>query len=299
MDDNTELVLEILEEILGDPKKQYPHKSQYGYNCIHCDEGRNKGNLEVNIADGVFKCWSCGDTDDMHGSIRKLIKKFGNKKQLKVYNVIEPEEVKVKEKKVVKLKLPEGYTKFSDSSPVYPVRRQAYNYLLKRGITDDIIEKFSIGFCDKGNFIGRIIIPSFDKNGNVNYFIARSWDPNSRAKYKNPEAAKDEIIFNENLINWDKDIVLVEGVFDSIFVENSIPMLGKHMSSLLFEKLYNDAKGNITIALDGDAFDNAIKLYEELNGGNLYGRIKIVKLPLDRDIADLRGNISEYYIEIK
>jgi hypothetical protein len=51
--------------------------------------------------------------------------------------------------------------------------------------------------------------------------------------------------------------------------------------------------------LDGDAWDNAIKLYHELNGGNLYGRIKIVKLPLDKDIADLRGQINEYYIEIK
>jgi hypothetical protein len=31
----------------------------------------------------------------------------------------------------------------------------------------------------------------------------------------------------------------------------------------------------------------------------LYGRIKIVKLPLDKDIADLRGKINDYYIEIR
>jgi hypothetical protein len=91
----------------------------------------------------------------------------------------------------------------------------------------------------------------------------------------------------------------VEGAFDSLFIPNSIPMLGKHMSSLLFDTLYEKTNGNITIALDGDAFDNAVKLYHELNGGNLYGRIKIVKLPLDKDIADLRGQINEYYIEIK
>jgi hypothetical protein len=63
--------------------------------------------------------------------------------------------------------------------------------------------------------------------------------------------------------------------------------------------LYEKAKRNITIALDGDAYDNAVSLYHELNGGELYGRIKIVKLPLDKDIADLRGNINEYYITIR
>jgi radical SAM superfamily enzyme YgiQ (UPF0313 family) len=133
----------------------------------------------------------------------------------------------------------------------------------------------------------------------LNYYIARSWDVNSRAKYKNPKTPKDEIIFNENLIKWSKDIYLVEGAFDSVFKSNSIPMLGKHMSTLLFETLYDRAKANIIIALDGDAYDSALKLYHTLNGGELYGRIKIVKLPKDKDIADLKGEIDEYYIEIK
>jgi DNA primase len=170
---------------------------------------------------------------------------------------------------------------------------------MNRGITDEIIERYGIGFCDNGSHAGRIIIPSYNKKGELNYYIARSWDLHTRAKYKNPENPKDEIIFFESLIDWNKDITLVEGAFDSIFIPNSIPMLGKHMSSLLFDTLYEKTNGNITIALDGDAFDNAVKLYHELNGGNLYGRIKIVKLPLDKDIADLRGQINEYYIEIK
>jgi DNA primase len=135
--------------------------------------------------------------------------------------------------------------------------------------------------------------------GVLNYYIARSWYPNTKAKYKNPETPKDEIIFNESLIKWNEDIFLVEGVFDSFFLPNSIPMLGKHMSELLFTTLYNRAMGNIIIALDGDAYDNAVKLYHELNGGDLYGRIKIVKLPNDKDVCDLKGRIDEYYITIR
>ena len=182
---------------------------------------------------------------------------------------------------------------------MYPVRRQAYNYLKNRGITDEIIKKYNIGFCDRGSHTGRIVVPSYDGDGELNYYVARSWDTKSKFKYKNPEAEKDKIIFNERLIDWDKDIYLVEGVFDGFFLDNSIPMLGKHMSEILFEKIYTKAKGDIIIALDGDAWDNAIKLYRELNGGELYERIKIVHLPMDQDVCDLRGNINEYFVKLK
>jgi hypothetical protein len=91
----------------------------------------------------------------------------------------------------------------------------------------------------------------------------------------------------------------VEGAFDGLFLPNPIPMLGKHMSELLFDTIYNNAKGNVIICLDGDAWDNAVRLYHELNGGELYQRIKIVKLPKDRDVCDLKGQIDEYYVEIR
>lgn len=298
MEENEALV-ELLEEILGDHGLHYDNRGQISFNCPVCDDGRNKHNLEINYISNVYKCWSCGDTEGTHGPLGKLFDKYGSKKQKKLYYILKPETVPVKEKKYKKLKLPESFTLFKDSHKIYPVRRQAYNYLQSRGITDEIIEKYGIGFCDKGSHAGRIVVPSYNINDELNYYVARSWDPNTKFKYKNPEAEKDKIIFNEKLIDWNKDIYLVEGVFDGFFLENSIPMLGKHMSEMLFEKVYNNAKGNIIIALDGDAWDNAIKLYHELNGGELYEKIKIVKLPKDQDVCDLRGNINEYFIEIR
>jgi DNA primase len=299
MSDDKEILLDILCEILGDPEKVYDSKLQYGYNCPECGVDERKGNLEVSLEKHLFHCWACGDVNNMHGPLGKLIDLYGSKKQKKLYNLLQPEEFKPKEKRVNKLKLPEGFTLFKDSSLVYPVRRQAYNYLTQRGITDEIIEKYGIGFCDTGAFSGRIIIPSYDSKGILNYFIARSWDANSRAKYKNPEAAKDEIIFFENTINWNEDIHLCEGAFDAIFLPNSIAMLGKHMSELLLNTLYEKANGNIIICLDSDAWQDAVKLYHNLNGGRLYGKIKIIKLTGDADVADLRGNISDYYYTMK
>ena len=298
MDENDALI-ELLEDVLGDHGLHYPNRGQISFNCPVCDDERNKHNLEVNYFNNVYKCWSCGDSEGTHGSLGKIFDKYGNKKQKKLYNILKPETVQVKEKKIPKLKLPEGYTKFSDSSVVYPVRRQAMNYLKNRGITEEMINKYSIGFCDVGDHNGRIIIPSYNKEGELNYYISRSWDPNSRYKYKNPQAEKDKIIFWENLIDWDKDIYLVEGAFDGLFLPNSIPMLGKHMSGILFETIYNNAKGDIIICLDADAWVNATKLFHELNGGSLYGRIKIIKLIDDKDVCDLKGEIDDFYYQMR
>jgi DNA primase len=297
MDENEALV-ELLEDVLGDHGLHYPNRGQISFNCPVCDDGRNKHNLEVNYIDNVYKCWSCGDSEGTHGPLGRIFDRYGNKKQKKLYNVFKPETVVKREKKKKTLKLPEGFTLFKNSSPVYPVRRQAMNYLKSRGITDEMIDKFGIGFCDKGDHAGRIVIPSYNTKGELNYYIARSWNPMSRAKYKNPEAEKDKIIFWENLIDWNKDIYLVEGAFDGLFVDNPIPMLGKHMSELLFETIYKKAKANIIICLDADAWENAVKLYHELHGGELWGRIKLVKLPDDKDIADLRGEIKDEYYHI-
>jgi DNA primase len=297
--EESDAIVELLEDLLGDHGLHYPNRGQISFNCPVCDDGRDKHNLEINYINNVYKCWSCGDVDGTHGSLGKLFDKYGNRKLKKLYNVLKPETVQPRQKKIKKLVLPEGFTLFKDSSPVYPVRRQAYNYLKNRGITDEIIEKYNIGFCDRGSHLGRIVVPSYDSKGELNYYIARSWDTKSKFKYKNPEAEKDKIIFNERLINWNKDIYLVEGVFDGFFLDNSIPMLGKHMSEILFEKIYTKSKGDIIIALDGDAWNNAVKLYRELNGGELYDRIKIVHLPMDQDVCDLRGNIEDFFVKIR
>ena len=299
MTDEIEVLLELIEDVLDKPKKVYGSKHQYGYDCPNCmdikglDKGDNKGNLEINLNKFVYHCWGCG----ISGPLGKLFDSYGTKKQKKVYNLIKPEELRQQENKKPKLKLPEGYTTFEDSNPRFIPHIEAYKYLQSRGITDEIIKKYKIGYTVTGDFAYRIIVPSFNKEGVLNYFVARSW-VKSRLKYKNPTAEKDQIIFNEGLIDWDKDIHICEGAFDSFFLDNSIVMLGKKMSSLLFETLYANAKGNIIICTDGDAWSDGLKLYHELNGGALYNKIKIIKLPMDKDICDLRGQIDEYYYEI-
>ena len=304
MSEEIEVLVELLTDVLGEPHQHYETRGQISFDCPVCadekglDHGDGKGNLEINYGKHLFKCWVCGETHGTQGPLGKLFDKFATKEQKKVYNLIKPEELKIQEAKKTQLKLPEGYTQFKDSNPRFIPHAEAYRYLQSRGITDEIIEKYQIGYTVTGEFAYRVIVPSFDKNGKLNYFIARSW-VNGRMKYKNPTAEKDKIIFNESRIDWFKDVYLVEGAFDGFFLDNSIAMLGKKMSSLLFETLYENALGKIIICLDEDAWDDALKLYHELNGGRLYNKIKLIKPPKDMDVADLRGKIDEYYYEIK
>jgi len=79
----------------------------------------------------------------------------------------------------------------------------------------------------------------------------------------NPEASKD-ICFNELYLDWDKDVTLVEGVFDAVKCDNAIPLLGSTLNqeSLLFKKIvFNDP--TIYIALDPDAEKKARRVIDK------------------------------------
>lgn len=304
MSDEIEVLVDLLTDVLGAPKQHYESKGQIAFDCPVCSEekgldgGDGKGNLEINYGKHVYKCWVCGESHGTQGPLGRLFDKYGTKAQKKVYNLIRPEELKKEESKKPRLKLPEGYMTFEESNPRFIPHIEAMRYLTQRGITQEIIKKYKIGYTATGDFSHRIIVPSYNTENVLNYFIARSFVP-KKMKYKNPTAEKDQIIFNECMIDWEKDIYLCEGVFDSVFLDNSIAMLGKKMSDLLFSTLYNKANGNIIVCLDEDAWSDALKLYHTLNGGRLYNKIKIIKPPKGKDVADLRGQIDDYYYEIK
>lgn len=140
----------------------------------------------------------------------------------------------------------------------------ARKYLLDRGITKKDIVRWKIGCCMEGDYQGRIVVPSFNHDGEVNYFIARSYGK-EYPKYKNPPASRD-IVFNHLYIDWDEDLVLVEGVFDAIVAgPNSIPLLGSTFrdSSKLFQQIVkNDTP--VFLALDPDAKKKETRILKKL-----------------------------------
>lgn len=176
-------------------------------------------------------------------------------------------------------------------------------YLKQRGIDQDIVNRFNIGYTtwdeqDK-SWANRIIIPSYDELGRLNYFVGRDFMPEKpktlehpyvRPKYKNCDADKKEIVFQESIIDFDSDITLVEGALDCVYGNNSISLLGKSLTydSAIFNTLQEKANGRIIICLDADTnIEETKKIYSLLNFGRLKGKIWYIRLNKYKDFGEL------------
>lgn len=145
-----EELIDLLRDILGKEKNYYSNKGQISFNCPYCDDGRGKGNLEINIYKEAYHCWSCGDSEGTHGHLGRLIDLLGKKKHKKLYNLLRPE-TEQKEKKTLKktLKLPENFIKFKDSNPIYPIYKQAKTIFQVEALLMRLLINIILGFVIK------------------------------------------------------------------------------------------------------------------------------------------------------
>jgi len=292
----------IIQNVFGDVNG-LQHSEQLQVNCPRCQEREGlshpdgKFNLEINTAKRMFRCWKC-DEPRFSGSLGKLIRTFGSHMDYEMYKsyagIYHDYADTENDDECAHVQLPDEMISFSQMDVENPEHFEAYNYLvLERKISRDIILKYRLGFCTTGKYAKRIIIPSFDAQGELNYFVGRSYDPKEKKrKYLNPPVDKDKIIFNEGLVNWDSTVYLVEGAFEQLsFPVNIIPMLGKTIFVALYMKL-KELKPNVVVILDPDAYKNAIELFYMLE--NIYigceERVRIVKLPTNEDLDELRRN---------
>lgn len=253
--------LKILSNILGSP---HIRGQENLFNCPKCDHQKKK--LSINIEKNVFKCWVC----DWSGkNIYRIVKRYGTvdnrytwksfDDQLEIEKFSDKLFSRKEDTNTVKLSLPREFISLANknlpNTSMIPL-----NYLKSRGIDKNIITKWKMGYCPTGKYSGRILIPSFDDDGNINYFVTRSYDNNWK-KYLNPNVSKD-MIFNHPYIDFDKDVVLVEGVFDATKVgQNAIPLLGSTLnenSKLFYEIVKNDS--TVYLALDPDAHKKTSKI---------------------------------------
>jgi len=236
----------ILSNFLG---RSYKSSEEYLYKCPKCNHHKRK--LSVNFDKNVFKCWIC---DYSGKNIFYLVRSHGSHldKQdwKKVANIIDFSEQE-KEIQKIEVELPKEFITLTGKH-VSPLSIPARKYLINRGITEEQIIWWKMGYCPDGKYANRVVVPSFDMDGELTYFISRSYD-NNWIKYLNPPAEKD-FIFNELYLDWNKDITIVEGVFDAVAVGNAIPLLGSTIKedSYVFQTIVEKCD-TLYFALDADA----------------------------------------------
>lgn len=294
----------LLGHIFDDDVKGIYTSEQLQVNCPKCQQNDGlpypdgKYNLEINTAKRVFKCWRC-DSPKFSGSLGKLIKIFGTYADYEIYKsygednyfLFENEEDENDDFEFEVI-LPREIIYFSNMDVNDPKHIEPYIYMVNdRKVDRDLLLKHKIGFCVDGYYSNRIIIPSFNNENKLNYFISRRYKKSVKTKYCNPKINKNKIIFNEDLINWDSTIYIVEGAFEMLSLVNGIPQLGTVLSDALFFKL-KKIKPYVVIVLDPDAIKSAIEIFQILF--NIYvgceEKIKIVKLTGNNDLDYIRRN---------
>jgi len=287
-------LLDLLNELL-DTKTSYDGKGNQSFYCPLCETMHYKEKLVVMLDKDSerftqWNCWVCNKgkgksivglfkllqaSADQFNRLKNILKNNKNTDINKLFNNA------TINKDNINISLPIEYYPLWINKKT-PQFRAALNYIKNvRHLNNYDILKYQIGYCEDGEYRNKIIIPSFDFNGKLNYFVSRNFYTKG---YKNPNFSKD-IIFNELLINWNQPIILVEGVFDAMTIKkNVIPLLGIHIQKSLMKKILK-YKPKVYICLDNDAESHSLNYVTKFRSEGINS--VIVKLPYNKDPSEL------------
>jgi DNA primase len=264
--------------------------------CPNCRISKKK-KLVIRIDNGVYHCWVCG----MKGKgLKYVLKKFCSQflyeeylKKFPVQNDTEEES----DDQVKRVFLPGDFKLLAQNTESRdPTIKSLIFYLRSRGLSTRDMWYFKLGFSKEPMFRDRVIMPSFDDCGELNYYVARSTEKNSVRKYVNSSFPRKEIVFNEINIRWDDNLTIVEGPFDLVKCDqNSTCLLGSFLSerSLLFQKIVKN-ETPIILALDHDAVKKTQKVCGLLMDYNI--PIKLLPLGSRSDVGEMT---KEEFLEAK
>ena len=234
--------------------------------CPACGKNEQKRKFSVCLETWRCHCWVCGVKGK---NLYNILKQFrgsgpaGN--YVNTFNITvnsdDLSKIEPIEKKVV---LPRDFLMIAPNlKNEDPDFRAVISYLRSRGVTEKKLWRHKIGTCVSGGYWNRrIIFPSFSDELKLDYYVSRSIDDSVFPKYLNAKTDKKKIIFDELRIDWEKELTIVEGVFDLIKCnDNATCLLGSYMSEShkIFQKI---VKNNtpVLLALDHDVIDKTHKI---------------------------------------
>lgn len=252
--------LALLRQALKQPGKALGH-DEYAFFCPHHGSrpDRQVGQLGANVATDKWHCYSCG-----RGGATLLFLFPFKSPEWEEYRASLPDfKPEGKKKDFEDVVLPDEFRTLSKEwhGPYY---NKAMSYLADRGIGMEDIIRWKLGYCEDGRYKHRIIIPSFNDQGFLNFITGRAFY-DGMTRYWNGNFCKD-IVFNDYMVDWKKPVFVTEGPFDAFKIgPNAIALQGSLLSkdTLLFSKLVLSGV-DVYLALDHDAFEKTLDIAREL-----------------------------------
>jgi len=256
------------------------------FRCPICQHSK-KQKLVVKLDTGQYHCWVC---DARGASISKLLRKSspeaasrwdaitGSHQRRFLDEVVEPP----------KVELPLGFRLLAEMQDARdPDTKGCIEYVRSRGLGVREMWYFRLGCVRRGRLSRRVIMPSFDSEGKLNYWTARSIDKDVIGKYINPPVPRGEFIFNELNIDWRQELTLVEGPFDLTKCDsNATAILGSNISrkSSLFQAIARN-RTPVVLALDSDMPEKQHKWAAALAEFDV--QVKILDLGGKKDVGEM------------
>jgi len=273
--------------------------------CPFCNNpNQHKLKMILNLDKGVYHCWVCNAKGTSIASLIRRLVPSQYEKSLEFFpqrhqhsqntewdnilNGLSDDQPITLEKIIVDL--PNAFDLCVNNLAVKdPDIRDVVNYLIRRGCSEHKMWMLRFGVSKDPNFHRMLIIPSFDTNGDLNYYTCRKIDEStfSHIKYKNCEVSKKTIIFNELYIDWKQPLTLVEGPLDLLKTnDNATCLLGSTLAkdSILFQKIVEN-KTPIILALDHDAYQKAIRIAQDLMYYDI--EVKMMDTSAAKDVGDM------------
>ena len=260
--------------------------------CPNCGEDKNKKKLSICLETFMCHCWVC----NLKGKTPyKIIKDYISPnlaaKFLQEFDLVKRKEDEDSQEEEV-VSFPSEYKMFAAMSNIYdPDDRDCIKYLLSRGVTKEKMWRHKIGKFKGSRWARRVVFPSFDAEQNLDFYVSRSIDDDAFIKYQNCKADKTKIVFDEIRLDYSKELVIVEGVFDMIKCPpNSTCILGSNLRPD-YKLFQNIVRNNtpVVLALDEDMRDKSFKIAKDLNS---YGiDVKIMDTSDYKDVGCMSPEI--------
>jgi len=257
-----------------------------GYCPIHDDKQYNENSFSANLQKNIWHCFVCGKGGNVFDFVMALedvklaeaaeiiAKSFGIPRKTTPGSSQKPlggakkakaePEVNAKQEEPERAKKEEEYNK--PLSFTLKNLDHTHPYLKERGLTEETIKTFGLGYCDKGIMKGRIVIPITNWKGELVAYAGR-WPgdhPDNESKYKLPLGFKKHLeVFNFHKavysMSIDGKLIIVEGFFDCMKIwqagfMNVVAVMGAEISEeqaeFITKTLGKD--GRIITLFDGD-----------------------------------------------
>ena len=244
-----------------------------GFCPIHDEKHYNKNSFCVSTVKNNWHCFSCGaggNVLDFVAAMEKVSIREAGLLIQKWFGVVSEEDKKlVKEKRKIEEPKEEKKEPGEVVNPPLTFELKTLDpehpYLKERGLKEETIREFGLGFCKKGLMKGRIVIPIHNENGELVAYVGRypGDPPKGESKYKfPPKFKKSLVVFNLNRLKdktKDERVILVEEFFDVFNLwqagyKNVVALMGTSMTDDQ-EKLIVEAiggNGRVVLMFDSD-----------------------------------------------